>query len=384
VKGRLRINASGKNLYKFINALHSSRISCFSQYVRKDIFYAEIYRSDLARLEETAAKFDIELKYAEYDTLSSRIRRYRKRFGIIIGIIIVLVGSLYFSNVVVTIDIQGNSIVSDEVILAALAELDIKPGTPLRKINFHYCENELRVMVDQVSWAAIRHTGNRVVVEVTEIVEKPEMAVERIPCNIVSSKDAEITYTSVYDGFLMHKVGDYVLKGSLLVSGVTGDATGHTTLHHAMGEIRGIYEETVTFTGDYVTRTYEPTGESSNERYLRLFNLKIPLFFGKNKYKDSDCETYESSVNFLGKELPIGFVKDKITEKKLSEETLTDEELSEKLMEKIYLYEKNFFSGETEILERKITEEKTDTSLTYIVTYKLEGDICSQQDVFLK
>ena len=384
LKGRLRIDASGKNLYKFINALHSSRISCFSQYVRKDIFYAEVYHSDLARLEEIAGEFDIELKYAEYNTLASRVRRYRKRFGILIGVIIVLVGSLYFSNVVVTIDIQGNSIVSDEAILAALAELDIKQGTPLRKINFHYCENELRVMVDQISWAAIRHTGNRIVVEVTEIVDRPEMAMERVPCNIVASKDAEITYTSVYDGFLMHKVGDYVMQGTMLVSGVTTDATGHTTLHHAMGKIRGVYEETVTFTGDYNTQTFEPTGETSNERYLRLFNLKIPMFFGKNKYKNSDSETFENRVNLFGKELPIGFIKEKITEKKLSEETLTDEELSEKLMEKIYLYEKNFLGDETEIIERKITEEKTETSLTYVVTYKLEGDICNQQEVFLK
>lgn len=46
---------------------------------------------------------------------------------------------------------------------------------------------------------------------------------------------------------------------------------------------------------------------------------------------------------------------------------------------------KKIFSGdETEIIERKITEEKTETSLTYVVTYKLEGDICTQQEVFLK
>ena len=108
------------------------------------------------------------------------------------------------------------------------------------------------------------------------------------------------------------------------------------------------------------------------------------MFFGKNKYKNSDSETFENRVNLFGKELPIGFVKEKITEKKLAEEILTDEELSEKLMEKIYLYEKNFLGNETEIIERKITEEKTETSLTYVVTYKLEGDICTQQEVFLK
>ena len=55
----------------------------------------------------------------------------------------------------------------------------------------------------------------------------------------------------------------------------------------------------------------------------------------------------------------------------------------EKLSEKVYLYEKNFL-GDVDILDRNITEEKKENSLTYTVRYRIEGDICEQSEIFIK
>lgn len=383
ISGKIRINAFGDDLYGFINALHGSSVRCSGQYVKKDVLYADIRRCDLKETESLAALYGIVLNAAEYETLSLKLRRYRKRFGIIFGVLLIIASSLYFSNVVVSIEINGNSSVSDKAILAALEELNIKKGTPLSSIDFHYCENELRVMVQGVSWAAIRHTGNRVVVDVTEVVEKPETELKRIPCNIVSSKDAEITYTSVFDGMLMHKVGDFVPAGTMLVTGVITDDTGHSTLHHAMGEIRGIYEETLTFSGEYVTEEKDNTGKTDTKRRLCLFSLEIPMYLTKNDFKSSDSETTESYLKIFGKQLPIGIKKEKLSETKIHTQTLTKDQLSERLMEKIYLYEKNFLKDK-KILNRTITEGNTEESLTYTVTYQLEGDIGVQREIFVK
>ena len=135
LRGSIKINARGRDLYGFINAVHESRISCFRQYVRRGSFCAEIYRSDLGRLGDIAAEHGVELTSYEYDTLSSEVIRRRRRFGLVLGIVLVIAASVYFSGTVVTIDIQGNETVSDEVILAALDELDVRRGTPFRRIN---------------------------------------------------------------------------------------------------------------------------------------------------------------------------------------------------------------------------------------------------------
>lgn len=383
LKGCVKINAIGKNLYKFINTIHESDVDCFAQYCRNDVFYAEIYRHDLKNVQSMADELNIELSSFEYDTISSTIIRHKKRFGIIAGIILVFTASCYFSRIIMTVEIQGNSTVSDTAIMSALEELNIKQGTPIKDINFPYCENELRLMVDGVAWAGMHITGNRVVVEVTEIVEKPEMINERLPCNVVSAHDAYITYTSIYDGQLMHKVGDYVPRGTLLINGVTKDETGHVNLHHAMGKITGTYEETVIFEENYTIKQYNPTGETFNQKFLKLFSFKIPLSFGKNQYENFLAEENEKYFKIFGKTLPIGIIKSQFTETELSETTFTDEELSENIMEKIYLYEKNFLN-DIEIIDRNIKTEKKENSLVYTVTYKLEGDICEQKEILIK
>lgn len=381
--GRIRLSAEGKDLGRYINALHQSRVICSGQYCRKNIFYADILRRDLAEAEKIAEGMDITLYTEEYETLSLKLRRYRRRFGIIIGAALVFVFAVYFSNVVVTIDIQGNDKVSDKAILAALEELDIKTGTPIKNINFHKCENELRIMMKDISWAAIRHTGNRLVVDVREIVPAPETEKKRIPCHIVAARDAEITYTSALDGMLMHKVGDFVPKGTLIVNGVIRDATGHTTLHHAMGEIRGTYEEKVIFTGEYKVNRSVPTGRSRNEKCLCLFSARIPLFFGKNDYEASESEISESYLSLFGKTLPIGIRHEKVSETEVSEHILTKDELKNELAKKIFLYEKNFLSDTTVIIDRNITEEENDKGMTLTVTYRLEGNIGIQKDIFV-
>jgi similar to stage IV sporulation protein len=351
--------------------------------VRNQVFYAEIYRRDLNRIKEIATECGIDISHYEYETISKKIIRYKNRIGILSGLILVAAAIWYFSHIVMVIEIQGNSYVREDVILSALEELDIKQGTFIDDIDFSYCENELRIMVDGISWAGIRHTGNRVVVQITEIVEAPEMLRERISCNVVADKAAQITSTSVYEGQLMRIVGDYVMPGDMLISGITEDAHGNITKHHASGLIKGIYEETAVFTENYTSEEYVETNNSISENYLKLFNLKIPLFIGKNNFASSNISENEQYLELFGKKLPIGIIKKKITETQYDEINYSDEEIEEKIMERIYLYEMNFLSDE-KILERKISSEKNEDGIVYTVNYTVEGEIGEQSDVFIK
>lgn len=383
LRGCIRITAKGKELYRFINMIHSGGICCFGQYCRRDVFYGEIYRRDLHRLEEMAEECGIELKSAEIQTLSSILLRYRRRIGLLIGAVLAVVTVMYFSSVVVTIEIQGNSSVSDEKILAALDELGIREGARINDIDLHYCSNALRVMVDGISWAGIRHTGNRIVVEVTEVVPKPQVPSKRIASNIVSGRKAKITSVKVLDGQLMHKVGDYVTEGTLLVSGVTVSNTGRNVLHHAIAEITGEYEETVVFSGSFEPVRKVPTGRSKKRSSLRLFSLRIPLYIGKNKYTDCDVSTSYAPLCLFGKELPAGIVKENITETELAGKRFTPEQLEYDLNAKIFIYEKNFISSDTRIISRTIDRSEDENGITLTVHYKLEGDIGIEKPLLL-
>ncbi|MBR6243468.1 MAG: sporulation protein YqfD [Ruminococcus sp.] len=384
IRGCVKINVTGRELYRFINKLHSGRIVCTGQCVKNDTFFGEIYSHDLKKVRELAEECGVSLSFFEYETIRSKLRRFRKRIGIAAGIVIIIFSMMYFSSVVVTIDIQGNSTVSDEVILAALEESGLKKGTPFRDINYQLCENQLRVKVDGIAWAGMHRTGNRIVVEVTEPVPVPEKAAGRLPCNIVSAHDATITGAVVNDGMLMHLIGENVPAGGVLISGVVTDEQGRTSYCHALGRITGIYEETAVFEEPFAEESEIYTGRSSVKRSLELFSLEVPLPFGGEKYAHSTSDSFDSELKLFGKELPLGVRKEVTYEKKVRQTVRSAEQVDELLCERIYLYEKNFIPEDTVIKERHVKRTMSESSMMYTVNYVLEGEIGKESEIYIK
>ncbi len=383
LKRLVRINARGKKLSEFINLIHERRIECREQFCRGEVFHGDILHSDLPKIKEIAKKCEVELKTAEYDTIGKQLFPYRKRFGLIIGLILAVFIAVYFSDRIVTIEISGNTSISDEVILAALSEVDIKPGVLVHSIDLEKCGNRLPFLIDGVAWVGMHRTGNRIVVQIRETAPIPQKVKGRVPCNVVSTHDAEITSILARNGFAMFKKGDYVPKGALLISGVIQSKTGRTSVSHAMGEVRGIYNETVSFSGAYRSAEQTLTGRTDTQRTLRLFNLEIPLYFVSTRFRNSTSDYSESPLILFGKELPISIKRRKLSETVRSERLSSPEELKDKLMYKVYLYEKNFL-GDVKIISRDIKSSSTDETLTLSVSYKLEGEIGRQQEIFIK
>ena len=384
MKRSVRINAQGKELCKFINLMHEKRIDCREQYCSGNIFHGDILHRDLSAVREIAESCGVSLKTASYDTPGERLFRYRKRIGLFVGAILAAFTVVYFSQVIVTVEISGNSAVSTDVILAALAELDVKAGTPIHSIDLQKCADSLPFMVDGVAWAGVHRTGSRVAVQIRETVPAPQKAGGRLPCNIVSSHDAEITYVLARSGTSVHKAGDYVPKGTMLIRGVSQSESGRTVVCRAMGDIRGIYSETFSFSAAFSSEVNTPSGRTDTRRILRLFGLDIPLSIGGNKYEKSSVKYSEKHLVLFGKQLPISIRREDISETVSRKKVYTEKELTEMLMQRVYLCEKNFLGSDIRIISRKVTSEKTDDMLTLSISYRLEGSIVKQQEFFVK
>lgn len=384
LKRSVRINAQGKELCKFINLMHEEYIGCREQYCRGEVFHGDILHRDLARVREIADKCGVMLKTAAYDSVGERLFRYRNRIGIFFGVMIAAFTVIYFSQIVVTVEISGNTSVRDEVILAALAELDVKSGTPVHRLDLQKCADRLPFMVEGIAWAGMHRTGSRIAVQIRETAPIPKKERGRVPCNIVSERDAEITYILARNGSPVRKAGDYVPKGAMLISGVYELSSGKTSVCTAMGEVRGIFSENVSFSAAFHGEELLPCGRSSTRRTLRLFGLDIPLSFGEERFERSTRSCTETPLVLFGKELPVSIRKEKITETVRRRTGFTAEELTDRLMKKVFLYEKNFLGSNTKIISRTIVPEETEDTLTLNVSYKLEGNIGKQQDIFVK
>ncbi|MBQ8434866.1 MAG: sporulation protein YqfD [Oscillospiraceae bacterium] len=384
IRGIVSFEASGDNLYKFINAVREKHIVCTSQRCKDGVFYAQIYCRDISAVQETADRLGIGLKIINKKGLRFRMYAYRFRFGIIIGIALVLGFVFYLSNTVVTIEVCGNSEVTDRQVIAALENIGIYKGRFIPDIDFHSCEQKLRLSIPQISWTGIRHTGSRIVVDITEAVESPEMVNDDIPCNIIAAHDAQITYAEVYAGKLSRKIGDGVKKGDIIISGTITDGGGNIIKKHAMGKVRGIYKEQVTFSQPLEEDSQVYSDDIQTRKYFDFFGFRIPMFFS-----DVECKTYDYNENvtkfrFSDFEIPLGIVYCNYHPFSSETVTYTQEEAEIMLEQQTALHEKNFYdSKETEILERKIEKNITDEKIEYKISYTLEGDIGIDWEIYV-
>ncbi|MDE6657492.1 MAG: sporulation protein YqfD, partial [Oscillospiraceae bacterium] len=303
------IRADGKTPYPFINAIRESHIICYQQYCKGEIFFCQILKSDLPEFKKLAESYHMNLTIQEQKSFLGKLKKYKFRLGVPLGIIASIFILFYYSNIITKIEIQGNALVSEHIILAILEQENIKLGSWLTDIDMQHCEILLRTQIPEIAWAGIRHTGSRLVVEITEETPHVEMLHENNPCHIISRYNAQITNVEVYSGQLKCLIGDGISKGDIIVSGIVEDDAGNINFRHAYAKITGIYTEQTELTEYFTTSQTVATGNKTCQRWFKLFNLEIPLQLYKPDYQESQIKENYIAFQFLGQELPCGIFR---------------------------------------------------------------------------
>lgn len=383
VFGVVRISAQGGKLYAFLNAMREQHIRCYGQHCSKETLQGVIYGKDCKKMRKLAKQYQVTVQESPRCTVYELLHRHRFRFGIPIGILIAAFFLIYCCNVVMLIEVQGNEHISDEKILAVLEECGVKTGTFMGNVPFRTCEHKLRANIPELCRVSIRHTGNRLVVEVTETPEEVAPLEKRVPCNIVAAYRAEITSVTVRSGQLLCLVGEPVQKGTLLVSGVQVDEQGNIRLHHAMADIEGIYTIEETFTCPYEQVIRTSSGQEQTKSYLDFFTLQIPLSKSYMPYQDYQLSEERTPLTLFGVEIPIAVCRETCSEYTETILQFTPEEAKLDLEQQMQRYVMNFLN-DTEILEQQVTYTEKETALSCTVSYTLKGEIGMQQEVFSK
>ncbi|NLP26499.1 MAG: sporulation protein YqfD [Clostridiales bacterium] len=382
IRGVIRFRASGTKLYSFMNAVRESRIICTAQECRNDEYYGEIYTSSLKEIKKIATKYNIDFKIEDKKGAIFRVKRYKYRFGIIIGMFIAIIFIFYISNIAITIEVTGNKEISEEQIISTLNDIGISKGTFIPSINFALCERKLKISIDDLAWVGIRHSGNRIVVDVDEIVEQPEMVKSNLPSNIISTRDAQIKSVKVYNGSLNYIVGDGVKSGDVLISGIYTDPKGNILTLHAIGEIIGIYQEKMVFEQMYEEEK-RISKEDISRKTLDFFTLKIPLNIGNVELTDYDYDEDISYFMMAGKKIPIGIIHSTYTPYTKNIINFSPEEAEILINKKITMHEENFYSNVI-IINKEINKIHEEGKIKYEVIYTLEGDIGKNSEVLMK
>ncbi len=272
------------------------------------IFFGTVLAKDYKKLHRPAKKYGLKLKIIKKRGLYFSAKKNKDKIGFAAGAAFILLISVILNLFIWEIDVEGNSKVSSEEILASAEKYGLSVGTFSRKHKVGTMEWFILNENEGLASVEINIQGSRAAILVNEALDKPEMVPDDdIPVNIVASRYGVIERMDVFDGQKVASPGDAVMKGDLLVSAVFEDRHNKLTLKHARAKV---YAKT-----DYILEVEFPLEQIIKERgklkkkitQFKLLGLDISVG-NKEKYKGYIEESEEKQLMFFWVELPINLI----------------------------------------------------------------------------
>lgn len=269
-----------------------------------DLAYPSALRAERFCRERGIA-VEVELFYGLPDLILKLLRRSGLIAGIVTAVILLCLGS----NVLWDVRIEGNKIVADYEILAALSEHGVRPGAFLDRLDIGAIQTDIELENDSIAWISVNIIGTVAYVEVVEEMIPPAKAPpEGDGVNLIAERDGVIVGFEIIAGEPVAVTGQTVRKGELLVSGlVDSERFGYRAVE-SKGKVFAVTERVfeVEIPYDYTVRTAEK--EEICEISLIFFSFR-QKFFKKGGFSGSEYDTIYSDkyiYSLNGARIPVG------------------------------------------------------------------------------
>ena len=258
-----------------------------------DKVYSNINAKKYKNIRKIAKESNVRIKIFKKYGVPFIINRYRKRIGLLIGVLIFISFLFIMSQFIWSIEIHGAKTIDQKKLLEFIHQHNLTCGTYKRIVDVRSIEREALLHFDDISWISINIQGSKANIEINERIKPPEKIDAGDPCNIVASKRGTIKYFEVYTGQKVIEVGDSVDEGQILVSGIIEDKSLNNTWIRSRAKVIAEIEENVEYWQPLIEETINYI-DFSKVYYLELFGNKIPVNFSKKP--DEHIVKFESTI----------------------------------------------------------------------------------------
>lgn len=313
--------------------------------------------------------------------------RYRKRKLFGVGILFFFGLLYYLSGFIWNVEINGNSYLSNEVILDFLAEEACTFGTRKTAVDCERLEEALRSRHPEVIWTSIKLYGTKMTVDIQEslLPETQYGTSDTVVYDIVAAKDATVTEIMTRSGTPLVTAGTEVKKGDILVSGcieIKNDAeeVEEYLYKSADADIVGsvVYAYRDTIKEEYIDAV--KTGESCKNYSLRIGNRRIQNPFFQNPYQayQVTAETCQIHVtdNFY---LPVFITSYTYQEIKNQKKTHSEKEIRQIATKNLADYLKDLEEKGIQITEKNVIIKRTGKNYVASGTISAKESLVSYQ-----
>lgn len=352
--GYVSFTAQGGFPERFINLCRYNKITLWELRSRDAVITACVDCSGYKKIRPIARKSGMKVRISRKHGFPFFIARHSRRMGFLIGICLCISVLSVLSTRLWSIDVIGNTKVPSETILAIFEELGVKRGVAGAKINIETTELLAIQKIPELSWLNLNISGSLAIIEVRERDEDPELDSDNTPSDIIAAKDGQIVIIRPFSGTQEQVVGNPVLKGDLLISGIKENADLTVSFCRASGYVVARTSRSVSASQSISLNCRKAVSEKKSY-VLNFLSFSIPL--GKTAAENAYGEKSELCIN--GVTLPVGLTEITQTVYEESKLTLTQDRAS--LMAQI-----KFFDSSTEQLryleveKANITVDETD------------------------
>lgn len=293
------------------------------------------------------------------------MHRYRKRKIFFFGILLFMGLLFLLSQFIWNIEINGNSYITDETILAYLKQQRLTFGTPKKEIDAEKLEENLRMAFDDVIWTSVKISGTKMTIDLQENIrnEERERPNDGKAYDIVADKDAVIDTVITRQGAPQIASGASVKKGDVLVLGrldILGDGGEVTNYQYCVSDadIIGItnYSYEDSFPLAYEKKT--PTGETKKQYAAEIFGYYLPVPTFSHAYQHFDKYTSEYQIHICSDfYLPLYFEVNEYREYMPTQEKYGETEAKELAGAHLLNYLEKLREKDVQIIQKNVMIE---------------------------
>lgn len=303
ITGYVCFTARGGFPERFLNLCRMRGIILWELRSADGVVYAKTDRPGYRRIRSVAKKSGMRVRISKKCGLPFFLNRHSGRFGLIAGACLCVAVLCILSTRIWSVDVVGNVSVPSEEIIGVFEGLGVKKGVAGEKININSVEIEALRLLPELTWLNMNIDGSSALIEVRERVSTPETEDNGEPSDIVASRDGQIVILRPFNGTQEQKIGNPVLKGDLLISGIEENRDLTVSFCRAKGYVVARTNRSVGYSQSRETDIRVAVGKKKSYILDFLF-FSIPL--GKtseNAYKE------KSGMRINGVTLPVAFTE---------------------------------------------------------------------------
>lgn len=250
----------------------------------------------LKRGRELAGRAMCEAETLEGRGLPFFLGRFRDRYALIAGLLFAIFGAVWLSRYILVVEVTGNQILSDSVILTELERQGFGVGSYGPAVDERALSNAVLLELPELSFLSVNISGVYAEVVVRESEEPPELEDRSEAADIVAVTDGVILNLAPVVGRCAVEEGQAVLSGEVLISGLEtherGDGSGvvlSSSHVRAEGEVWAMTSRTLRSCIPLECIRKQPTGKPRTVCALNILK-KFIKFYSDSSIPALSCD----------------------------------------------------------------------------------------------